>query len=98
MLRVEGKEKNATYGCWRQFVTPLLPGNRQLVYNVKAMWTERGQTVTESRTIRVAPGARLTIDFLAPMEENASTLPVPLKMGQPQANPQHNRFKKPTRG
>jgi uncharacterized protein (TIGR03000 family) len=70
-------------GSWRQFVTPPLPGNRQLVYEVKAIWTECGQTMTQSRPIRVAPGDRLTIDFLTPMEENVSTLPVSRTVGQP---------------
>jgi len=51
-------------GTMREFYTPPLdPG--QYTYNVKARWTENGREVNQTRQVKVSPGQRSSVEFLA---------------------------------
>jgi uncharacterized protein (TIGR03000 family) len=52
-------------GTVRRFETPPLEGNAKGVYVIRAQWARQGKEVIRTRQVRVAPGARLTVDFLA---------------------------------
>jgi uncharacterized protein (TIGR03000 family) len=51
-------------GTIRQFVSPPLPQGQDYTYDIKAEWTENGQTVDKTRTVTVQAGDRLTLDML----------------------------------
>jgi uncharacterized protein (TIGR03000 family) len=60
-LWVEGKQMTST-GTARRFVSPpLQPGTYS--YTLKARWTEDGREIGQTRTVRVQPGDRITVDF-----------------------------------
>jgi uncharacterized protein (TIGR03000 family) len=61
-----GDSPTAQRGAERQFVTPPLEGGRNLVYELRARWTEQGRGVERTRTVPVFPGDRVTVDFLTP--------------------------------
>lgn len=63
-LWVEGQEASST-GTSRSFVSPPLEPGRY-TYTFRARWTQDGKTMVETRTARVQPGDRITVDFTSP--------------------------------
>jgi uncharacterized protein (TIGR03000 family) len=57
-----------TEGTVRYYVTPSLPGGKDLNYKVTASWDRNGEKVTRDRQIKVAPGHTTVVDFTAPAE------------------------------
>jgi uncharacterized protein (TIGR03000 family) len=55
----------AQLGGVRRFVTPPLEPGRQLYYDVRVRWTVAGRPVERAEAVRVYPGDRRTLDFLA---------------------------------
>jgi uncharacterized protein (TIGR03000 family) len=74
-----GDSPTAQRGADRQFVTPPLEGGRNLVYEIRARWTEQGRAVERTRTVRVFPGDRVTVDFLTP-PAGPEVLPAPRRL------------------
>jgi uncharacterized protein (TIGR03000 family) len=60
-------------GEFRQFVSPPLEPNRTYTYEIRAAWTENGDTVVHTRELEVRRGQELKIDFLA---ERAAEHPI----------------------
>ncbi|HKI31243.1 MAG TPA: TIGR03000 domain-containing protein [Gemmataceae bacterium] len=58
--------KTSSIGTTRYYVTPDLPGDKPLTYDVKATFRRGGDTVTVERTVRVSPGKTAVIDFTRP--------------------------------
>jgi len=77
-----GDSPTTQRGAERQFVTPPLEGGRNLVYEIRARWTEYGRDVERTRTVRVFPGDRVTVDFLTP-QSGAEALPAPRRLEGP---------------
>jgi uncharacterized protein (TIGR03000 family) len=77
-----GDSPTAQRGAERQFVTPPLEGGRNLVYEIRSRWKEQGRDVERTRTVRVFPGDRVTVDFLTPQAE-AQALPAPRRLQGP---------------
>ncbi len=67
-------------GNYRVFVTPPLPGDQPLSYELRVRWLQQGQPVERSRLVRVHPGDRLTIDFLTPTAEGDTLIHPPRKL------------------
>jgi uncharacterized protein (TIGR03000 family) len=61
-LWFNGSKMKST-GAVRKFQTPPLSSGPQYRYTVRARWQENGQVVTQTRQIRVSPGAHLEVDF-----------------------------------
>ncbi|HVS35606.1 MAG TPA: TIGR03000 domain-containing protein [Gemmataceae bacterium] len=53
-------------GEQRRFITPPLEAGRNQGYTLRARWMEGGKPVERTEDVRVHPGDRLTVDFLAP--------------------------------
>jgi len=64
-LWIEGQEIN-TSGLMRRFFSPPLDPGQSYTYTFRAEWTENGAKKDETRTARVHPGDRITVDFTAP--------------------------------
>jgi uncharacterized protein (TIGR03000 family) len=77
-----GASPTAQRGPERRFVSPPLEGGRNLSYEIRARWKEQGRDVERTRTVRVYPGDRLTVDFLTP-EAGGETLPAPRPLRGP---------------
>jgi len=60
-LWVEGQKMTST-GPSRRFVSPPLQPGRYS-YTLKARWTDDGKEFSQTRTVRVQPGDRITVDF-----------------------------------
>jgi uncharacterized protein (TIGR03000 family) len=58
--------KTSSIGTMRYYVTPDLPGDKPLSYTVTARFRRDGQTVSEERNVKVAPGQTVTVDFNRP--------------------------------
>jgi uncharacterized protein (TIGR03000 family) len=58
--------KTSSIGTARYYVTPDLPGDKALSYAVTARFNRDGQSVSEERKVRVAPGQTVTVDFTRP--------------------------------
>lgn len=56
----------AQRGELRRFVTPPLEPGRNEGYELRARWHEAGKPVERIEVVRVHPGDRQTVDFLAP--------------------------------
>ena len=67
-------------GEQRRFITPPLEGGRNQGYELRARWTEGGKTVERTEDVRVHPGDRLTVDFLAAPEDAPERLGPPHKV------------------
>jgi len=52
-------------GSDREFESPPLQPDRRYSYDIRARWREDGRTVDRTKTIRVAPGERRTVNFMA---------------------------------
>jgi uncharacterized protein (TIGR03000 family) len=52
-------------GELRRFITPPLEAGRNQGYALRARWMEGGKTIERTDDVRVHPGDRLTVDFLA---------------------------------
>lgn len=74
-----GDSPTAQRGTERQFVTPPLEGGRNLVYEIRARWTEQGRAVERTRTVWVFPGDRVTVDFRTP-PAGPEALPAPRRL------------------
>jgi uncharacterized protein (TIGR03000 family) len=55
--------KTESIGTTRYYVTPELPGDRPLTYDVTAQFKRNGQEVSEERKVSVSPGQTTVIDF-----------------------------------
>jgi uncharacterized protein (TIGR03000 family) len=77
-----GESPTAQRGAERQFVSPPLEGGRNLVYELRARWTQQGRAVERTRAVRVFPGDRVTVDFLMPPSEGEA-LPAPRRLPGP---------------
>jgi uncharacterized protein (TIGR03000 family) len=51
----------------RLFYSPRLQSGTQYEYNVKASWNENGKPVEQTRTITVAAGRTVDLNFMAPV-------------------------------
>jgi uncharacterized protein (TIGR03000 family) len=54
----------AQRGEFRPFVTPPLQPGHAYQYEVRARWTENGNAIDRTQTVRVHAGDRLTVDFM----------------------------------
>jgi uncharacterized protein (TIGR03000 family) len=70
-------EATTQRGDMRRFITPPLEAGRNQGYTLRARWTEGGKAVERSEDVRVHPGDRLTVDFLAPPEDQPEHLGPP---------------------
>jgi uncharacterized protein (TIGR03000 family) len=59
--------KTSSIGTTRYYVTPTLPGDKPLSYQVKASFRRDGETVSEERTVKVSPGKTVIVDFDKPV-------------------------------
>ena len=59
-------DRTAQRGAERRFVTPPLENGRQLHYEIRARWQEKGEDVDRIAIVPVRPGERLALDFLEP--------------------------------
>jgi uncharacterized protein (TIGR03000 family) len=50
-------------GTWREYISPSLNPNQNYTYDVRARWTENGQDVERTRSVRVRPNDVATVDF-----------------------------------
>ena len=66
-------------GELRRFITPPLEDGRNQGYEIRARWNEGGKPVERTEVVRVHPGDRLTVDFLAPPDEAPEHLGPPRK-------------------
>ena len=55
--------KTTQTGSRRSFVSPPLKPGSEYTYDIKAKWMENGREVSQSRTIPVRAGQRLTVDL-----------------------------------
>ncbi len=62
---VEG-DATTQRGELRRFITPPLEAGRNQGYALRACWMKGGKPVERTEDVRVHPGDRLTVDFLAP--------------------------------
>lgn len=60
---IEGQKMKQT-GPRRSFVSPALEAGQQYVYNIKATWTQNGETVSDEKQVNVQAGDRQSIIFL----------------------------------
>jgi uncharacterized protein (TIGR03000 family) len=58
--------KTSQRGEDRVFTSPPLDPSGNYVYEVRARWTENGDIVERTRTIRVRAGERTLVDFASP--------------------------------
>jgi uncharacterized protein (TIGR03000 family) len=61
-------ESTSQRGTDRLFRSPPLESGQNYSYEVKASWTESGKQVEQTRKVRVRPGERVQVNFLAPEE------------------------------
>ena len=60
---IEG-DKTSMTGTMRRFTSPALEPGKSYTYDVKAKWTDSsGKEVERTRTVKVAAGARVGVDF-----------------------------------
>jgi uncharacterized protein (TIGR03000 family) len=55
--------KTEQRGEERTFVSPPLPSGRELTYDVRVRWADKGGVVEQTRSVRVQPGDRIDLDF-----------------------------------
>jgi len=68
-----GDVKTNETGSERSFVSPPLEPGQGYTYELRARWTENGQTVDRKRTLQVHAGDRLSIDFLIAAQSTPTT-------------------------
>lgn len=56
-------QKSSSVGTTRYYVTPDLQAGKNYTYSVSATFNRNGQSVTEDRSITVAPGHTTVVDF-----------------------------------
>jgi uncharacterized protein (TIGR03000 family) len=59
-------------GTDREYESPPLQPDRTYHYDIRARWTENGQTYDQTRTVPVHAGDRVTVSFLNPTGETGS--------------------------
>jgi uncharacterized protein (TIGR03000 family) len=62
---VQGVEMTET-GTTRQFTSPSLTPGEGYTYQVRAVWNQNGQTMDQTRTVRVRANETSTVDFRTP--------------------------------
>lgn len=70
---IDGNPTTQT-GTDRVFVSPPLQPGRRYIYQLKAQWQEKGQTVTRNLDRDVHAGDRINVDFLT-ASQGATTVP-----------------------
>jgi uncharacterized protein (TIGR03000 family) len=65
--------KTEQRGEERVFVSPPLPSGRELTYDVRVRWSEKGVAVEQTRAVRVRPGDRIELDFRPPSQVSTRT-------------------------
>ena len=63
-------QKTQETGAFREFISPPLSPDRAYRYEVRARWTERGQTMDRTRRITVHPGDWIRLDFASGQPAN----------------------------
>jgi uncharacterized protein (TIGR03000 family) len=74
--------KTTQAGSYRQFVTPPLPGDRNLTYTLRVRWLIKDVELTRIEKAQISPGGKVTINFLTTDSwtgRRITTLPVPRK-------------------
>jgi uncharacterized protein (TIGR03000 family) len=84
-LSAEGKTLSLT-SAERSFVTPELPTGREYNYTFRVEYDRNGRTLSESRTIAVAPGRVSTLEF-ADLVQKTDATPVPIPKPMPETKP-----------
>jgi uncharacterized protein (TIGR03000 family) len=56
-------QKTIQKGMLRQYVSSNLIPNQLYEYEIKAKWMADGREVSQTRTVEIKPGNRLTVDF-----------------------------------
>ncbi len=65
-LWIEGQQMSSQ-GQTRRFVSPALDPNERYTYTFRAEWTDpNGKKVDQTRSLKVYPGDRITVDFNRP--------------------------------
>jgi uncharacterized protein (TIGR03000 family) len=59
-------------GTVREFESPPLEPERAYHYDIRARWTENGQTFDQTRTVTIHAGDRVTVDFMPRTDEGGS--------------------------
>jgi uncharacterized protein (TIGR03000 family) len=60
--------KTAQRGASRVFTSPALEPGSSYLYEVRARWTDKGDLVERTRTVRVRAGERILVDFSSPQK------------------------------
>jgi len=79
---VQGKRLEGT-GTSRRFDTPPLADGEKYSYEFKAQWSRGGREVTQTRTVKVFAGDRVTLDFDRPTAAEPATEIVPREYREP---------------
>jgi uncharacterized protein (TIGR03000 family) len=75
-LWIEGQKMTNT-GTVRRFASPPLETGRGYTYNFRARWNQDGQTMDQTRKVRVHAGDRITVDFNQPEEQSGAPTVMP---------------------
>ena len=63
VLEIQGHPTRSTGPVRRVRSTPLEQSDKPYVYEVRATWIEQGRERSETRNVRVSPGAYVVVDF-----------------------------------
>ena len=64
-------------GTVREFESPPLEPDRAYHYDIRARWTENGQTFDQTKTVTIHAGDRVTVDFMPRTDEGGGTRAAP---------------------
>jgi uncharacterized protein (TIGR03000 family) len=56
-------QKTAAKGTVREYKSPPLKAGQKATYQIRATWKKNGHTVSQTRTVAVAPGAKVHVRF-----------------------------------
>jgi uncharacterized protein (TIGR03000 family) len=70
-VTIDGNKTSQT-GTARDFVTPPLDPGKQFNYDIKARWTENGQTVERERHVSFHAGDRLMVNMMTAAANNSA--------------------------
>jgi uncharacterized protein (TIGR03000 family) len=70
-------EKTVKQGGFRTYVTPVLPADRAVTYEVRARWSQDGKVVDRTQPVTFHSGDRVTVDFLSRAAPAAEVTPLP---------------------
>jgi uncharacterized protein (TIGR03000 family) len=71
-ISIEGS-KTAQIGSSRLYVSPPLMHGQNYTYDIRVSWKENGREVTQTRTVAVRAGDRLSVVFRAPADSGGSS-------------------------